>query len=170
MSTVKVTNIQHGSATNVAMVLDSAGTVKAYSTIGVGNTTPAASGAGITFPATASASSDANTLDDYEEGTWTPTLTSFGGTNLAATGYYTKIGRIVNWSVDITGTNVTSTANTSNFTMPFAAPSIPLMGTCVAASSSTVSYGVGVAGGTTTMQPPTWSAAARIIVTGIMTT
>ena len=139
-------------------------------TIGVGGATPATSGSGISFPASASASSDANTLDDYEEGTWTPTLTSFGGTNLAATGYYTKIGRIVNWSVDITGTNVTSTANTSNFTMPFAAPSIPLMGTCVAASSSTVSYGVGVAGGTTTMQPPTWSAAARIIVTGIMTT
>ena len=39
-------------------------------TIGVGNATPAASGAGISFPATASASSDANTLDDYEEGTW----------------------------------------------------------------------------------------------------
>jgi hypothetical protein len=136
----------------------------------VGNATPATSGSGITFPATASASSDANTLDDYEEGTWTPTLTSFGGTNLVATGYYTKIGRIVNWSVDITGTNVTSTANTSNFTMPFAAPSIPLMGTCVAANSSTVSYGVGVAGGTTTMQTPTWSSAARIIVTGIMTT
>ena len=147
------------------------GTTGAFTTtVGVGGATPAASGAGITFPATASASSDANTLDDYEEGTWTPTLTSFGGTNLVATGYYTKIGRIVNWSVDITGTNVTSTANTSNFTMPFAAPSIQLMGTCVAANSSTVSYGVGVGGGTTTMQPPTWSAAARIIVTGIMTT
>jgi hypothetical protein len=112
----------------------------------------------------------ANALDDYEEGTWTPTLTSFGGTGLAAAGYYTKIGRIVNWTVDITGTNVTSTSNTSNFTMPFTAPSLALMGTCVAANSSTVSYGVGVAGSVTTMQTPTWSAAARIIVTGIMTT
>jgi len=99
MSTVKVTNIQHGSATNVAMVLDTAGTVKAYSTIGVGNTTPAASGAGITFPATASASSDANTLDDYEEGTWTAVISD--GTNNATmnagrtTGSYTKIGNIV---------------------------------------------------------------------------
>jgi hypothetical protein len=99
MSTVKVTNIQHGSATNVAMVLDTAGTVKAYSTIGVGNTTPAASGAGITFPATASASSDANTLDDYEEGTWTAVISD--GTNNATmtsnrtTGSYTKIGNVV---------------------------------------------------------------------------
>ena len=36
-------------------------------TIGVGGATPAASGSGISFPATQSASSDANTLDDYEE-------------------------------------------------------------------------------------------------------
>jgi hypothetical protein len=54
--------------------------------------------------------------------------------------------------------------------MPFTAPSLALMGTCVAANSSTVSYGVGVAGSVTTMQTPTWSATARIIVTGIMTT
>jgi hypothetical protein len=95
MSTVKVTNIQHGSATNVAMVLDTAGTVKAYSTIGVGNTTPAASGAGISFPATASASSDANTLDDYEEGNWTPTTVTSGYTISSSSGVYTKVGRLV---------------------------------------------------------------------------
>lgn len=38
---------------------------------GVGNASPAASGAGITFPAAQSDSSDVNTLDDYEEGAWT---------------------------------------------------------------------------------------------------
>ena len=74
-------------------------TPKATTTIGVGNATPAASGAGITFPATQSASSDVNTLDDYEEGTWTPTFyTSLngGGTNLGAgSGSYVKIGKIV---------------------------------------------------------------------------
>jgi len=69
-------------------------------TIGVGGATAAASGAGITFPATASASSDANTLDDYEEGTWTPTVTG-STTNptvgyAAQSGFYTKIGRTVN--------------------------------------------------------------------------
>lgn len=47
--------------------------------IGLGNSTPS-SGMGIKFPATQSASSDANTLDDYEEGTWTPTLTRAGQT------------------------------------------------------------------------------------------
>jgi len=82
------------------MVLDTAGTVKAYSTISVGNVTPSSSGAGITFPATASASSDANTLDDYEEGTWTPGF-AFGGNAVGVTytagnsGIYTKIGRVV---------------------------------------------------------------------------
>jgi len=56
--------------------------------------TTSANGVGITFPATQSASSDANTLDDYEEGTWTPNL---GGTATynVQTGTYTKIGRLV---------------------------------------------------------------------------
>ena len=70
-------------------------------TIGVGNATPSTSGAGITFPATQSASTDANTLDDYEEGTWTPSLT-FGGGSTGITyvaggqiGKYTKIGNMV---------------------------------------------------------------------------
>jgi hypothetical protein len=78
------------------------GTVKTATTISVGGATPSASGAGITFPATQSASSDANTLDDYEEGTWTPTIT-FGATSGSGTGVtygyqsgtYTKIGRAV---------------------------------------------------------------------------
>ena len=51
-------------------------------------------GGQLTFPATAAPSSDANTLDDYEEGTWTPSL---GGTTTYAQqiGSYTKIGRTV---------------------------------------------------------------------------
>jgi hypothetical protein len=62
-----------------------------------GDTT--ANGTGITFPATQSASSNANTLDDYEEGTWipsvvgnpTPGTTTYGN----RTGTYIKIGRQV---------------------------------------------------------------------------
>ena len=52
---------------------------------------------GIKFPATQVASTDANTLDDYEEGTWTPTVV--GGTSAGtyetgtANGFYQKIGR-----------------------------------------------------------------------------
>lgn len=52
----------------------------------------------IKFPATQVASSDVNTLDDYEEGTWSPTITaSGGGTMVVVTqqGSYVKIGKAV---------------------------------------------------------------------------
>ena len=54
---------------------------------------------GIVFTATQTASADANTLDDYEEGTWTPVYTA-STTNPtmeynATFGRYTKIGRLV---------------------------------------------------------------------------
>jgi hypothetical protein len=80
-------------------------TNKTSTTIGVGNATPSASGAGITFPATQSASTDANTLDDYEEGTWTPLqgsgLTVVG--TYSSSGRYTKIGRSVSITAQING-------------------------------------------------------------------
>lgn len=54
------------------------------------------SGGGLTFNGDTAA---ANALDDYEEGTWTPSLTfNSGNTGLSFTvqsGYYTKIGRHV---------------------------------------------------------------------------
>ena len=52
---------------------------------------------GITFPATQSASTNANTLDDYEEGTWTATLVSSGGgaVTLSSVAKYTKVGNQV---------------------------------------------------------------------------
>ena len=84
-------------------------------TIGVGGATAAASGAGITFPASQSASSDANTLDDYEEGTWTGTIkgtTTDPTTPVTATGTYTKIGRVV--TVGIAFNNFASTGITGN--------------------------------------------------------
>ena len=37
----------------------------------------------------------ANLLDDYEEGTWTPTFRNYGGTDQNASGEYTKIGELV---------------------------------------------------------------------------
>jgi len=55
---------------------------------------------GITFPATAVDATDANTLDDYEEGTWSPVAVFSGGNGTLTYGYraglYTKIGRAVN--------------------------------------------------------------------------
>ena len=55
-------------------------------------------GTGITFPATQSASTNANTLDDYEEGTFTPTDGSGAGLSLTSlSGIYTKIGNLVTY-------------------------------------------------------------------------
>jgi hypothetical protein len=76
--------------------IPSTGGIQSVNSISVGNATPSTSGAGITFPATQSASSDANTLDDYEEGTWTPAIN--GITSVAYTqqiGNYIKIGKQV---------------------------------------------------------------------------
>jgi hypothetical protein len=56
--------------------------------------------AGVGFPATQVASSDANTLDDYEEGSWVPTLNS--GTFSSASCRYTKIGNMVTIFFDVT--------------------------------------------------------------------
>jgi hypothetical protein len=66
-------------------------------------------GGQITFPATQSASANANTLDDYEEGTWTPAI-DFNGANVGVTyvtqfGRYTKIGNLINVSGYVTLSN-----------------------------------------------------------------
>ena len=92
-------------------VTTNSGTLISASTIGVGGTTPSASGAGITFPATQSASTDANTLDDYEEGTWTPVPSPGSGslTSYTSNGYYTKVGR----NVFVTGQITIVTAGTA---------------------------------------------------------
>ena len=57
------------------------------------------SGGQIAYPATQNPSADANTLDDYEEGSWTPVIGGSGGTSgqtySAQAGRYIKIGREV---------------------------------------------------------------------------
>jgi hypothetical protein len=80
--------------------------------MGVGGATAAASGAGITFPASQSASTDANTLDDYEEGTWTTTVSTTSnitGTPTLSNARYTKIGNLVTlegtFSAQVTSSN-----------------------------------------------------------------
>ena len=115
--------------TGSALVFDgtnfsTTGTIKGSTTIGVGAATPSTSGAGITFPATQSASSDANTLDDYEEGTWTPVLTN--GTNNAGGyfyqyGSYIKVGRLVtiNCTISVSSVGSMTTGDVSITGLPF---------------------------------------------------
>jgi hypothetical protein len=107
-----------GAVTNPALFSSSG--VSITNTVGVGGATPSTSGAGITFPATQSASTDANTLDDYEEGTWTPSL---GGTATytARAGTYTKLGNCVT-AVGYIEVATIGTGATNNVTgLPFAA-------------------------------------------------
>jgi len=109
--------------TNKTLTSPTLTTPVASTTIGVGGATPSASGAGITFPATQSASSDANTLDDYEEGTWTISL---GGTTAYQdrSANYVKIGKLVY----VQGYIVVNTIGTGSATMisglPFSAESV----------------------------------------------
>jgi hypothetical protein len=69
-----------------------------YTTLTLGGSLSVEAGK-ITFPATQSASAGANVLDDYEEGSWTPTITATGGASgqsyTTQTGRYNKIGNKV---------------------------------------------------------------------------
>jgi hypothetical protein len=84
------------------------------------------SASGITFPASASASSNANTLDDYEEGTFTPVLQRDSTTMTVglAEGFYTKIGRQVFIQLQVQDITDAGTTEALKFTgLPFAGSS-----------------------------------------------
>jgi hypothetical protein len=92
-------------------------------TVVVTGTTPTLNG--ITFPATAVPSADANTLDDYEEGTFTPVFRD-GISGTAATGTaegrYTKIGRVVTYQIfflNVVTTGLTAGNNVHITGLPF---------------------------------------------------
>jgi hypothetical protein len=91
-----------------------------------------ATGVGITFPATQSASSDANTLDDYEEGTYTPAVQGTS-TNPTVTysiqkGQYTKVGNRVFISFDVAWSAFTGGSGSLAVTVPFAITNAQLGG------------------------------------------
>lgn len=94
-------------------------------TIGTAAETVSLIGGRLKFPATQITSSDANTLDDYEEGTWTPTW-KFGGGNSGMTisissANYTKTGNRcqIDTRIDMT-TKGSSTGQMSLGGLPFA--------------------------------------------------
>ena len=112
-----ITIVPPATNTNRTLTLpDATGTVVAS------GTTPSLNG--IAFPATQVPSADANTLDDYEEGTFTATLTgdtTAPSTPVTTTGYYTKIGNTVIVSVYFNNVNTTGASGTARITgFPFA--------------------------------------------------
>jgi hypothetical protein len=114
-------------------------------TVVVTGTTPTLNG--ITFPATQVPSANANTLDDYEEGTWTPNLFA-GGANMVASyndqryGIYTKIGNTVFWSARIS--DITKNAQSGDVTiqgLPFATSSANIISAYIWAYSGITTTG-----------------------------
>ena len=104
----------------IGMTLTSTGALTIPGTLGVstgaavGGATPGAGG--LAFPATAVAVVDVNTLDDYKEGTFSPTV--YGGTTAGTTtyaaqrsGYYTKIGRMIFFQMYVKWTAQTGTGD-----------------------------------------------------------
>ena len=92
---------------------------------------------GLTFPAVQVSSADVNTLDDYEEGTWTPNYMSndiFSG-DIAVTyvsnttrGRYRKIGAVVFIEFSIVTASVTVTGATSDVLSVEGLPFAPISG------------------------------------------
>lgn len=87
-----------------------------------GGTVPVTSG--IQFPATQVPSGNANTLDDYEEGTFTPSLVFTGGstgiTYSIRTGSYVKVGQLVFCQARIILTSKGSSTGQAMVSVPFA--------------------------------------------------
>jgi hypothetical protein len=109
-----------------------------------GSTT--ANGVGITFPATQSASSDANTLDDYEEGTWTPALGGTWTSNpTGLSGHYTKIGRFVTAYLDFNNGTKASSISGYFTGLPF---TTAINGTGAVTDSSVTNNGLALAANT----------------------
>jgi hypothetical protein len=110
----------------------------------IGASTPLA-GSFTTLSAAAQvASSNANTLDDYEEGSFLPTIS---GTTAAGTGtyitqvaIYTKIGRIVTFQLNISWSAHTGTGNIVIEGLPFTSYTVTST-----QSAATIGYADGVA-------------------------
>ena len=105
-----------------AGLLTVTGTAKVSTGAAVGGATPGTGG--LAFPAIQVAVADVNTLDDYEEGTFTPAIT-FGGaavglTYTTQTGSYTKVGRSVHFQIRIDLSNKGSSVGNAVITaLPF---------------------------------------------------
>ena len=128
MSEVKVDTISERTAANGVVVdgvtiKDSGLTIPSGGTIQVDGTLKAANG--ILFGTDTAA---ANTLDDYEEGTWTPVLT-FGGGSTGITyntqaGNYTKVGRIAVATINISLSSKGTSTGVGEITLPFTSASV----------------------------------------------
>jgi hypothetical protein len=123
------TGVEWTNDVDIPGTLDVTGASTLDSTVRIGVASTNANGgilqlsSGITFPATAVAATDANTLDDYEEGSFTPTAigttTAGTGTYTGQAGRYTKIGDLVTIRIRISWSAHTGTGNLRIGNLPF---------------------------------------------------
>lgn len=111
----------------------------------------AANAGQVKFPATQNPSSNANTLDDYEEGTWTPAVNFGGGstgiTYTRQTGRYIKIGKMVTlWGEFILSAKGSSTGTATIAGMPFTSVNVANFSFAGAISFFAAMTGITVAG------------------------
>jgi hypothetical protein len=153
--------------------LDVVGKIKVSDNLVIGT-----SGKGIDFSATAGTGTS-ELLNDYEEGTWTPTWTpaSGSGQNVNnAVGYYTKIGNIVyiNFVLGVNGLG-TASGDITIGGLPFTSSSstnVQNSGVaCTQAANLNLVAGQSLVGqislGSTTISPRTWNSTAGNVQTTV---
>ena len=142
MSTIKVTNLRHESATSNNIALDSSNNVTTANNFTAGGTIGCtgdltitsgnlvvSSGNGIDFSATGDGSGTASSelFDDYEEGTWTPVynFSTSGDAQTNSVGSYVKVGSkvYIQCYIEINGTNSLS-GNVLITGLPYAAANV----------------------------------------------
>ena len=152
----------------------------------------------VKFPVTSTPSTDVNTLDDYQEGIWSPVLSD--GTNDATmngaitVGYYTKIGRVVHIHCRVATSDITGPGLSGNLRInggPFANDSaLPAVGgmTSITADGLNIAAGQHVTTnfgsnttsifvylsdlgtGTSNMQASEWTDDGNVVLSGWYTT
>lgn len=103
--------------------------------VGVEYATAVVTNAGIKFSPTQVASTDANTLDDYEEGTWTP-ASNGTATYTTQVGKYIKIGRLVCVQGHLVVNTIGTGDQTAIYGLPFLTDSGERQVGCVSRFSS----------------------------------
>lgn len=161
-STVKVSveNLTLGRAVNSA-----GGTI-------TDNIVQGTAGKGFNFTAnTPAAGMTSELLNWYEEGTFTPTFLGTVVGTLTATGTYTRIGRMVSFTINLVSTTSTTAvqdvAVIQGFPFVMASSHYPTFGIINRSNSATVGIGnLAISGGQTTAYTPGWTALANVAISG----
>ena len=99
----------------------------------------------------------------YQEGTWSPSAVSLGGTGIIISARFTKVGNRSDFGVFISGTGITSTGNLTSITLPFT-PTVH--GACPVTDTSVNNYGPWLIYTSGKVYLPTIASTPNILLTG----